>query len=164
MPREVVHFDDAFAGPQMYNVAHALGDFVAVKPDGTPAYQLATVVDDAAAGVMQVVRGDDLLDSTPRQILLYRALSVAAIPTYTHLPLVVGLDGRRLAKRHGDSRVSAYRAAGVTTPRMLAWLARSLGIVVPDVSFVAPGLIDHFRLSAVSKSVIVFDGDLCSGG
>ena len=95
VPDEVITFDDAFAGGQWFDVARSLGDFVVSKSDGTPAYQLAVVVDDAAAGVTDVVRGDDLLDSTPRQMLLYRALGLAErIPTYYHLPLVVGPDGR----------------------------------------------------------------------
>ena len=102
VPREIIEFDDQFAGPQRFDVARQLGDFVIAKADGTAAYQLAVVVDDAAMNITQVVRGNDLLDSTPRQILLYRALGLEdRIPKYTHLPLVVGADGLRLAKRHG---------------------------------------------------------------
>src|SRR3954451_17510777 len=116
----VIEFVDAFAGAQRFDVARDLGDFVIAKADGTPAYQLAVVVDDADAGITQVVRGDDLLDSTPRQVLLYRALGLAEeIPQYLHLPLVIGEDGRRLAKRHGDTRLSTYRQRGVTRERLL---------------------------------------------
>jgi glutamyl-tRNA synthetase len=75
VPDETVEFDDAFVGRARYDVERQLGDFVIRKADGTPAYQLAVVVDDAAQGMTDVVRGDDLLDSTPRQMLLYRALS-----------------------------------------------------------------------------------------
>ena len=119
-----VDFADIFCGPRHFDVEHQLGDFVIAKGDATPAYQLAVVVDDADMNVTDVVRGDDLIDSTPRQILLYRALGlVNRIPSYTHLPLVVGADGRRLAKRHGDTRVSTYRQAGVPAGKFLALLA-----------------------------------------
>src|SRR4051812_4936119 len=128
VPDELVTFDDRFAGSVSFDVAAQLGDFVIAKSDGTAAYQLAVVIDDASAGVTEVVRGDDLLDSTPRQILLYRALGLAdRVPAYTHLPLVVGPDGRRLAKRHGDTRLSHYRAAGVNAGRVLSLLARWCG-------------------------------------
>src|SRR6266581_235174 len=106
----IIEFKDQFAGPQRFDVAKQLGDFVIAKNDGTPAYQLAVVVDDADMQVTDIVRGDDLLDSTPRQILLYEALGMKnKIPNYYHLPLIVGEDGRRLAKRHGDTRLSYYR-------------------------------------------------------
>jgi glutamyl-tRNA synthetase len=124
VPDETVAWNDHFAGPQQYQVARQLGDFVVAKADGTPAYQLSVVVDDLDAGVTHVVRGDDLLDSTPRQILLYRALNAPqSIPSYFHLPLIKGPDGLRLAKRHGDSRLSHYRSLGVPAARVLGLLA-----------------------------------------
>src|SRR4051812_15251960 len=129
VPDELVEWVDLFAGTMMTNPAQELGDFVIAKSDGTPAYQLAVVVDDAAMGVTHIVRGDDLIDSTPRQILLYRALGLAEqIPQYLHLPLIVGEDGRRLAKRHGDTRLSHYRESGVKQQRVLALMARWCGI------------------------------------
>lgn len=157
VPDQSVQWLDAFAGPRQYDVARQLGDFVIAKADGTAAYQLAVVVDDAASGVTHVVRGDDLLDSTPRQILLYHALHMPEkVPAYYHLPLVVGPDGRRLAKRHGDTRLSFYREQGVPASRVLALLARWSGIEtgeqVPDVR----SLIERFDLSAMSKSRVVF--------
>ncbi len=123
-------FVDQFKGPQHWDdLERQLGDFVIAKADGSPAYHLAVVVDDAAMSVTHVVRGDDLLDSTPRQILLYHALNGAElIPAYTHLPLLIGEDGRRLAKRHGDTRLSHYRSLGVSAGRVRALLARSMGI------------------------------------
>jgi len=96
-PGSVVAFDDAIQGPQAQDVAEAVGDFVLRRTDGLWAYQLAVVVDDAAQGITDVVRGADLLDSTPRQRLLQRALGVPA-PRYAHLPLVLGDDGRKLSK------------------------------------------------------------------
>ncbi|HLL91224.1 MAG TPA: tRNA glutamyl-Q(34) synthetase GluQRS [Tepidisphaeraceae bacterium] len=156
-PGERVTVDDAVAGRVEFDVAGRLGDFVVAKADGTPAYQLAVVVDDAAAGVTHVVRGDDLLDSTPRQMLLYRALGLAdRVPRYAHLPLVVGADGRRLAKRHGDTRLSTYRAAGVGPGRVLALLARWCGIEgTPPAR--AGDLIGRLDLSGLPRTPIVFD-------
>lgn len=128
VPDATIEFDDALAGHCRFDAARQLGDFVIAKGDGTPAYQLAVVVDDAAMSITNVVRGDDLLDSAPRQILLYRALGLADhIPTYTHLPLVIGTDGKRLAKRHGDTRLSHYRKLGVSARRMIQLLARWIG-------------------------------------
>lgn len=125
---EIVDFTDQVRGSQRFEMSR-LGDFVIQKADLTPAYQLAVVVDDAEMGVTEVVRGNDLIDSTPRQIMLYRALGLAErIPNYWHLPLVVGPDGRRLAKRHGDTRISHYREMGVHASRVLELLNRWLRI------------------------------------
>ena len=93
----VVAFDDLVHGRQLQDVAHEVGDFVLKRADGYWAYQLAVVVDDAEQGITDVVRGADLLDSTPRQILLQRALGLPS-PRYAHLPLVLGRDGRKLSK------------------------------------------------------------------
>jgi glutamyl-tRNA synthetase len=99
-------------------------DFVVRRNDGTPAYQLAVVVDDAAQGIGEVVRGADLVDSTPRQVLLSRLLGLPE-PRYAHVPLVLGPDGQRLAKRHGAVTLSD-RVEGPEEVR--AWMARSLGL------------------------------------
>jgi glutamyl-tRNA synthetase len=159
----VIRFDDRFAGEQAYVPPRELGDFVIRKADGTAAYQLAVVVDDADAGVTHVVRGDDLLDSTPRQIMLYRALGWAdRIPAYTHLPLVVGPDGRRLAKRHRDTRLSAYRNAGVPASRVLALLARWCGIEAPrepKAAAEAADLLPAFSLDRLPRHPIIFTPD-----
>jgi glutamyl-tRNA synthetase len=155
-----VAFDDGFAGPQSFEVARQLGDFVIAKADGTPAYQLAVVVDDAAMGVTDIVRGDDLIDSTPRQILLYEALGWAdRIPTYCHLPLVVGTDGRRLAKRHGDTRLRYYRDLGVSAERVLALLARWCGVEDVGDRVTSKELLGRFNLQNLSKSAITFTAD-----
>ncbi len=99
-PEEVIAFDDLLRGRVEENVARETGDFVVRRADGLFAYQLAVVVDDAAQGVTQVVRGGDLLSSTARQIALQRALGVPT-PQYAHLPLVLGADGAKLGKRDG---------------------------------------------------------------
>ena len=149
-----VQFTDEFAGPQQFDVAAQLGDFVIAKNDGTPAYQLAVVVDDAEMGVTDIVRGDDLLDSTPRQILLYEALGLKdKVPNYYHLPLIKGPDGRRLAKRHGDTRLSYYRNLGVPPSRILTLLARWSGI--PEADNITH-LLNHFDLSKVPRQSITF--------
>ena len=158
VPDEVITFDDGFAGRQSFDVARELGDFVISKTDGT-AYQLAVVVDDADMGITDVVRGDDLLDSTPRQILLYRALGLEdRIPTYCHLPLVIGPDGRRLAKRHGDTRLATYRDAGVPASRVLALLASWCGIeATGDDLRSAADLLGRFDLARLPRDSLVFD-------
>lgn len=123
-----VEFDDHFAGHQQRRPCDTIGDFVIWTRRAQPAYQLAVVVDDHRQGVTDVVRGDDLLDSAARQLLLYRALGLVPEPEHWHLPLVLGPDGRRLAKRHGDTRVDAFRAAGVPPQRIIALLARWCGL------------------------------------
>jgi glutamyl-tRNA synthetase len=157
VPDGTISFHDGFAGPQSFEPASQLGDFVVSKADGTPAYQLAVVVDDADMRVTRVVRAADLIDSTPRQILLYRALGLAErIPHYYHLPLVVGPDGRRLAKRHGDTRLSYYRDRGVPAARVIDLLARWCGLENMESAHRPADLLQSFRLESLPKHPIVF--------
>jgi glutamyl-tRNA synthetase len=135
------------------------GDFVVWKSAGTPAYQLAGVVDDAANGVTEVIRGDDLLASTPRQLQLYAALGLRP-PTFAHVPLVVGPDGRRLAKRHGDTRLSALRAAGVSAERLLGLLAWSCGWLPEVMPVTARELVPLYRLDAIPPRPLVLGPQL----
>lgn len=127
VPSGVIHVQDHFAGPQAIDVSATIGDFTVATKEGLPSYQLAVIVDDARQGVDRVVRGDDLLGSAPRQQLLYDRLDLDPRPEYWHLPLVVGADGRRLAKRHGDTRLDAYRTAGVSPERIVGLLAEWSG-------------------------------------
>lgn len=120
------HWRDHFCGPQTLDVAKQLGDFVVGKKDGWPAYQLAVVMDDHDMGVTMVVRGDDLIPSTYRQQMLYEFFGWRP-PQFWHVPLVVGSDGKRLAKRHGDTRLSTYRERGVSPQDIIGWLALSCG-------------------------------------
>lgn len=126
-PSGLVTFTDALMGPCAQDVAAVAGDFLIVRRDGVAAYQLAVVVDDAADGVTHVVRGCDLLDSTPRQIALQQALGLPAL-RYVHAPLVQDASGRRLAKRADDVSLSQLRAQGVRPERIVGWAAHSLGL------------------------------------
>ena len=123
-PDEIVAFNDLIAGHVEENVALATGDFVVRRADGPFAYQLAVVVDDAAQGVTQVVRGADLLTSTPRQIALQRALGYPT-PHYAHLPLVLNADGTKVSKREGGVAVD-----GASVAETLALALRHLDIEV----------------------------------
>lgn len=126
-PPGVIEFDDHFARHQRHDLAASIGDFVVWTRQEQPSYQLAVVVDDARQGVTHVVRGDDLLNSAARQIALQRALTLPT-PTYCHLPLVKGPDGRRLAKRHGDTRLDTYRARGIPAERVVGLVASWCGL------------------------------------
>ena len=118
-------------------------DFVVRRNYGAPAYQLAVVVDDAAQGVGEVVRGADLVDSTPRQLLLARLLGLPE-PRYAHVPLVLGPDGRRLAKRHGAVTLADRAARGEGPERVRAWMARSLGLAEAGEAPTLGGLLARF--------------------
>ena len=119
---ETVRFDDVFYGGYSQVVSASSGDFVLARDACGAGYMLAVVVDDAAMGITEVVRGDDLLSATPRQLLVYRALGLKP-PVFLHVPLVVSEDGRRLAKRHGDTRISAFREAGIAPEKIIGLLA-----------------------------------------
>ncbi|HEX6567858.1 MAG TPA: tRNA glutamyl-Q(34) synthetase GluQRS [Acidimicrobiales bacterium] len=110
--------------------AAVVDDFVVRRGDGAPAYQVAVVVDDHDQGVGEVVRGDDLLDTTPRQVWLAHRLGLA-VPAYAHVPLVLGPDGRRLAKRHGAVALADLRRRGLGPSVVVAAMAASLGLA-PD--------------------------------
>ena len=156
---DVPGFTDSFRGTTDLSRDDIGGDFVVWKSQGSPAYQLAVVVDDADQGVTVVVRGDDLVSSTPRQLLLYRALGLTP-PEFVHVPLVVGPDGRRLAKRHGDTRLRALRAAGVRPEQLVGLLAWSCGWL-PDIQPIAAGeLLPRFRLDAIPRGPFVLTAEL----
>ncbi len=130
-PSGPMTFEDGVRGTVTLDPATGGGDFVVGRWDpehgSQPGYQLAVVVDDAFQGVDLVVRGDDLLTSTPRQMLIQRALGLPT-PDYAHVPLVIGADGRRLAKRHGDSRLSSIRERGESAEPVRRWIAESGGL------------------------------------
>ncbi|HEX7339270.1 MAG TPA: tRNA glutamyl-Q(34) synthetase GluQRS [Rhodanobacteraceae bacterium] len=112
VPDETIVFDDILQGRQCQNLRDAIGDFVLYRADGLWAYQLACVVDDAAQGITEVVRGVDLIDSTPRQICLQRALDLPT-PAYLHLPVVTDAAGHKLSKSRGDALASRQPAESI---------------------------------------------------
>lgn len=124
---QVQRWIDGCCGPQTLNPAKDLGDFVIAKGEGTPAYQLAVVVDDHDMGVTEVVRGDDLIYSTYRQLAIHSCLGWSP-PRYFHAPLMIGPDGRRLAKRHGDTRIQSLREQGISAEAVIGYLAWTLGL------------------------------------
>lgn len=136
-PIEVV---DQLLGKQSVDVQAQVGDFPLATKAGLPAYQLAVVVDDARQGVTDVVRGDDLWGSTPRQVLLYRLLGLGDVPRYWHLPLVSGPDGRRMAKRHDSVRLTTHMGAGVPGERVVGLLAKWAGLTDERVAVSARDL------------------------
>ena len=115
---EVIEFDDGNLGRQRFVAGIDFGDFAVWRRDGTPSYQLACVADDAAMRITEVVRGADLLKSTARQILLYRALGLTP-PKWFHCRLVLDHNGRRLAKRHDGLSIRTLRQRGVTPMNIL---------------------------------------------
>jgi glutamyl-tRNA synthetase len=136
---ELIGVDDLLAG----RFEGAVDDVVLARADGVPAYNLAVVVDDIAQGVTQVVRGDDLLSSTPRQVLLYRLLD-AEPPEYLHVPLVLGDDRQRLAKRHGAVTLADLDASGRSVQEVVGMLARSLGLAVDGDEPTVAELVERF--------------------
>lgn len=159
VPDESVAFEDEFAGPQVRLPWDSIGDFTVWTKRAQPSYQLAVVVDDIRHGVTHVVRGDDLLDSAARQTLLYRALGHATPPAWCHLPLVVGTDGRRLAKRHGDTRVSMYRELGVPPERVIGLMAHWCGVPGTLAEMDAAEFVERFNLATMPRERIVFTSE-----
>ena len=136
-PGSLVSFDDVFAGRFECDVGATLGDFPLARDEHGAGYTLAVVVDDADMGVTEVVRGDDLLSATP---------------VYCHVPLVVGPDGRRLAKRHGDTRVASYRLAGVRPEQIIGYLAASCGWAESGEELSLSDLLPRFSLESLPHS------------
>jgi glutamyl-tRNA synthetase len=151
-------YEDLFRGPIGLTREQMGGDFIVWKSQGGPAYQLAVVVDDADNGISVVVRGDDLVASTPRQLLLYEALGLKP-PAFAHVPLVVGPDGRRLAKRHGDTRLSSVRASGKSAEQIIGLLAWSCGWLPQPTPISAGDLIPRFCLAAIPPRPFVVTPD-----
>ena len=154
-----VRFVDAFAGPVEQDVSAVLGDFPLARDRDGAGYTLAAAADDIAMGVTEVVRGDDLLSATPPQILIARALGREP-PAYCHVPLVVGTDGRRLAKRHGDTRVESFRAAGIGPERIIGWIAATCGWAENNAPTSLKGLIGRFSLETIPHEAVVWRGSL----
>ena len=152
----IVEFDDLVRGKVAFN-ADQIGDFVIARPDGVPVYNYAVVIDDAEMQISHVIRGEDHLSNTPRQVLLYRALGFTA-PLFAHLPMILGSDRSKLSKRHGETSLLAYREKGFLPEAMfnymslLGWYPRD-GVELKS----REGLTADFSLSDVGKSGAIFD-------
>lgn len=154
--REDVTFTDAVRGEMSFPLS-AMDDFVLVRSDGTPTYNYASVVDDADMKVTHVIRGDDHLSNTPKQILLFEALG-HEVPCFGHLSMILGADGKRLSKRHGATSVEAFRDEGYLPEALLNYLSL-LGFSLDGETtvFSADQLTGGFDLERVSKNPAIFD-------
>ncbi|MFZ5428265.1 MAG: glutamate--tRNA ligase [Thermodesulfobacteriota bacterium] len=147
--------DDMIRGPVSFENTE-LDDMILRRSDNTPTYNLAVVVDDSAMGVTHVIRGDDHLNNTPRQILIYKALGLPT-PAFGHVPMILGPDKKKLSKRHGATAVFEYEAEGILPEAMLNCLVR-LGWAHGDQEiFSREELVEHFSIKALGKSASVFD-------
>ena len=151
-----VVIEDAVHGRVVFD-AKELDDFVIFRSDGTPTYNFATVVDDAAMGITHVIRGDDHLSNTPRQVMVYEALG-APVPVFAHISMILGADGKKLSKRHGATSVEEYRDAGYLSDAFVNYLAL-LGWSLDGETTVIPRdvLASRFSLDRISKNPATFD-------
>ncbi len=154
VPEEEIGFEDGVYGLVRQNLRQECGDFVVRRSDGVHAYQLAVVVDDALMGITHVLRGADLLSSTPRQLYLYRLLGYAA-PSFSHVPLLVDERGVRLSKRHGALAVAVLRERGVRAEKIIGLLAWLAGLL-PALEEAQPQeLVNLFDLKKISRQDII---------
>jgi len=151
----ITQFNDLIKGPIRFN-NEELDDLILKRSDGSPTYHLAVVADDISLGITYVIRGDDHVNNTPRQMLIYKALD-EPLPQYAHLPMILGPDKQRLSKRHGALSVLAYRDIGYLPHALINSLAR-LGWAYGDQEkFTKEELIEKFSLENVGKSAGVFN-------
>ncbi len=161
MPQGLLTWYDQRLGPQALDAKRLLGDFIIARNYGPAAYQLAVTVDDHAQEITLVLRGDDLVYSTYRQLAIYTAMNWPS-PSWMHVPLVVGPDGRRLAKRHGDTRLAEFRAQGFKPQQILGSIAQSLSLTNSDAPLSASDLLSIAKESPywwekIPKDPWVFD-------
>ncbi|MBI4335339.1 MAG: glutamate--tRNA ligase, partial [Candidatus Omnitrophica bacterium] len=156
MPHERLTINDLVHGPIEINTEEA-GDQVIIKSDGTPTYNFACAVDDADMGITHVIRGDDHISNTPKQIMLYRALGMKP-PEFAHIPLILGTDRSRMSKRHGATSIMEYKQMGILPEclfNFLSLLGFSLGadreIATRDE------IVKEFELSRINKTAAIFD-------
>ncbi|MEI7626576.1 MAG: tRNA glutamyl-Q(34) synthetase GluQRS [Actinomycetota bacterium] len=148
---EAITFEDRYCG----EVSAVVDDFVLWRADQTPAYNLAVVVDDSDQEIGEVVRGADLLDTTARQLLVGRLLGYET-PRYAHIPLVLGADGNRLAKRHGSVTLSDLALLGRSESDVLSWIATSLGLAERGEIVTPKGLVARFEPDQMPLEPSVF--------
>ncbi len=157
VPNKTYTFKDRVYGLISQNLTESCGDFIVQRADGVFAYQLAVVIDDADMGVTEVVRGSDLLSSTPRQLYLQDMLSLSH-PLYAHLPLLVAPDGRRLSKRNRDLDLGSLRNQGKTPEEILGFLAYCVGLAEKEEPLSAAQVANRFSWDALQthqKNVVV---------
>ena len=157
VPHKTYAFEDKVYGQTSQNLSKLCGDFIVQRADEVFAYQLAVVVDDADMGVTEVVRGSDLLSSTPRQLYLQDVLGLSH-PIYAHLPLLVAPDGRRLSKRNHDLDLGVLRAQGKTPEEILGFLVYCIGLAEKEEPLSAAQVANRFSwdvLRAHRKNVVV---------
>lgn len=156
VPDGTTGWHDLVHGPTRFENAQ-IDDFVILRSDATPTYNLAVVSDDAAMGITHVVRGDDHISNTPKQILLYKALD-EPVPAFAHLPMILGPDGKRLSKRHGAQAVDAYRDEGILPEAMANFLALLGWSPGTDEELLGrEEMVTQFSLERVLKKGAVFD-------
>lgn len=154
VPDQTLTFTDGLYGEVRQHLPSACGDFVIRRSDGVHAYQLAVVVDDGLMRIDQVVRGQDLLASTPRQLLLYRLLGLQP-PAFAHVPLLIAPDGHRLSKRQRSLSLAALRQAGVQAERIIGYLGWKAGLLERDQSAAAADLLRRFSLDRIPRQAVV---------
>ncbi len=154
-----IEFCDRVLSVQRQLLRESCGDFVIRRADGVYAYQLAVVVDDAAMGINRVLRGADLLTSTPRQIYLWQLLGFAP-PVFVHAPLLIGDDGARLSKRHGSLSINELRRLGVKAEAIIGYLALWAGLLEKPEPLRASELIDSFSLGKLPIKPINVENEL----
>jgi glutamyl-tRNA synthetase len=161
VPEGVTTWDDLVHGTMSF-ANEDLDDLVILRSDGSPVYNLAVVSDDAEQRISHVIRGDDHLSNTPKQILLYRALGLP-VPVFGHVPMILGSDGKRLSKRHGATAVADYEKQGILPDAMVNFLA-FLGWNPGDEREVMSrdALIEAFSMSRVQKKSAIFDTEKLS--
>jgi glutamyl-tRNA synthetase len=153
----VTSFNDLIKGPISFENAE-LDDLIIQRSDGTPIYNFTVVIDDAIMAITTVIRGDDHINNTPRQILLYEALGYP-VPQFAHVPMILGADKARLSKRHGATSVMAYRDMGFLPEAMVNYLVRLGWSHGDEEIFSREELIEKFTIEAVGRSAGVFNPD-----
>ncbi|MFH1847821.1 MAG: glutamate--tRNA ligase [Candidatus Omnitrophota bacterium] len=158
MPREKIKIDDILHGDIEFD-ASTIKDQVLIKSDGSPAYNFACVLDDFAMGITHIIRGDDHISNTPKQIAMYEALGFAA-PKFCHIPLILGTDRSRLSKRHGATSIREYRTDGILPQALVNYLTLLGWSPGEDKEIVSTDeTIEKFELKDINKTAAVFDMD-----
>ncbi|NTW27929.1 MAG: glutamate--tRNA ligase [Coriobacteriia bacterium] len=156
--RGEILFTDAVRGEVSF-AAESMDDFVLMRSDGTPTYNYATVLDDVDMRITHVIRGDDHLSNTPRQILVYEALG-APVPIFAHLSMIWGPDGKRLSKRHGATSVESYRDMGYLPEALINYLALLGWSLDGETTIISPATLkENFSLDRISKNPAIFDAE-----